>query len=155
MISMFDVQILFFKDRAMKEIGTVIRIEKNNCVIQIEPEGGCSHCSMNSCCKGMGTGKRELTLKRGNLEIHPGDVVEIETSTRGFLTAAFLVFIFPLILSMTAYLIIDAQTGNSGWATVGFFVCFVLSEIMIGQLDRLLGRKKLFEPRIVRQIREK
>ena len=139
----------------MKEKGTVVRIEEDECIVEVDPQGECSHCSMNSCCKTMGTGKRELTLKRENLEMHPGDVVEIETSTRGFLTAAFLVFIFPLILSMTAYLIIDAQTGNSGWATAGFFVCFVLSEIMIGQLDRLLGRKKLFEPRIVRRLEKK
>lgn len=136
----------------MKEKGTVIRIEEKECVVEVDPQGECNHCSMNSCCRGIGTGKRELTLKRGNLEMHPGDVVEIETSTRGFLTAAFLIFIFPLILSMTAYLIIDAQTENSGLATAGFFVCFVTSEIIIGQLDRLFGRKKIFEPRIVRRL---
>ena len=89
------------------------------------------------------------------MEIHPGDLVEIETPTRGFLTAAFLVFIFPLILSMTAYLMIDGQTGNSGLATGGFFGCFILSEIIIKWIDRLIGGKKIFEPRIVRRLESK
>ncbi|MBN2031052.1 SoxR reducing system RseC family protein [bacterium] len=137
----------------MKETGTVVRIEKDDCVIQIEPEGGCSHCSMNSCCQGIGTGRRELTLKYGNMELHSGDVVEIETTTRGFLTAVFLVFIFPLVLSTTAYLIINGQTEKSGLAIGGFFGCLILSEIIIGWIDRLFGRKKIFEPRIVRRLK--
>ncbi len=136
----------------MKEKGTVIRIEENGCIIEVDPQSECSHCSMNSCCQSMGTGKRELTLKRGNFEMHPGDIVEIETSTRGFLTAAFLVFIFPLILSMTAYLIIDAQTGNSGLSIASFFGCFILSGVVTGWIDRLFSRKKTFEPRIVRRL---
>ncbi len=139
----------------MKETGTIVRIEKEDCVIQVEPEGGCSHCSMKGCCQEIGKGTKELNLKCRNMELHIGDIVEIETTTRGFLTTVFLVFIFPLILSTTAYLIIDGQTENSGLAIGGFFGSFILSEFIIAWIDRLLGRKKVFEPRIVRRLETK
>jgi len=137
----------------MKEFGTVVRIEENDCIIEIQPQSGCGHCSMNTCCSGTDSGKRELTLKRGNMKMNPGDVVEIETPARGFYTAAFLIFIFPLFLSMTAYMIVEAQTDSSKLAIAGFFGCFVISEILIGWIDRLFGRKKVFEPHIVRRLK--
>ncbi len=136
----------------MKEFGTVLRVEENDCIIEIESQGECSHCSMSTCCSGTEKGKRELTLKRRDMKINPGDVIEIETPARGFYTAAFLIFIFPLVLSMIAYMIIENQTGSSTSAIIGFFGCFVLSEIIIGWIDRFFGRKKVFEPRIVRRL---
>ncbi|MCJ7811710.1 SoxR reducing system RseC family protein [bacterium] len=47
----------------------------------------------------------------------------------------------------------NKETDSSKLAIAGFFGCFVISEILIGWIDRLFGRKKVFEPHIVRRLK--
>ncbi|MFH1941837.1 MAG: SoxR reducing system RseC family protein [bacterium] len=136
----------------MKELGVVVRIEKDKGVIQLQSKGGCKSCGMNAYCHSTGTGTRELKLFLEGNKIVTGDVVEIETPARSLLTAAFLVFIFPLILSITAYFIVYSMTDRTELGLAGFFVCFILSEILVAWLDRSFGRGRFFEPRIVRMM---
>lgn len=139
----------------MKELGKIIRIEGDKGIVQLESRGGCKSCGMNAYCHSTGADKRELKLDLGGRVYVPGDAVEIETPARSLLTAAFLVFILPLLLSMTAYLIVHALTGSTGLGLVGFFGCFILSEFLISWIDKTLGQGRFFEPRIVRRIEKR
>ena len=137
----------------MRELGRVVRIEEGKGIVQMEAQGGCKHCGMNTYCHATGTGTRELKLGLRGLDVSPGDVVEIETSARSLLTASFLVFILPLILSIVAYWGVHAATGDTGYGLLGFFGCFVVSEVLIYGLDKLFGKRRFFEPRIVRSVK--
>lgn len=136
----------------MKELGKIVRIEEGRGVVQLEARGGCKSCGMSAYCHATGTGTRELRLTLGEKDYSSGDIVEIETQARGLVTAAFLVFILPLFLSVAAYFIVYSLTGSTGYGMIGFFTCFGLSELLIAWIDRMFGRKRFFEPRIVRRI---
>jgi positive regulator of sigma E activity len=137
---------------ALKELGKIIRVEDDRAVIHMDARGGCKSCGMNAYCHATGTGRRELRLGLGGKEYAAGDIVEIETPARSLLTAAFLVFILPLILSITMYFIVFSITGSTGYGLLGFFGCFVLAEFLITWIDKAFGRRRFFEPRIVRRI---
>ena len=136
----------------MIETGTLIRKEKGKAVIQMDVRGGCQSCGMNNYCRKTGTDKRELNLPLGDVKASPGDMVEIETPARSMITAAFLVFILPLLVSITAYTIVFSQTASQGISLGVFFGSFILSEFLVAVIDKVLGRGKYFEPRIVRRV---
>jgi positive regulator of sigma E activity len=134
----------------MRETGEIIRIEEDGRgVVRLDVRGGCDHCGMNGSCHPSGTGVRELRLPLKGDVFHAGDVVEIETSSRSLIAAAFLVFILPLILSIAAYGIVSRWLNRPGWAVGGFFLMFVVSEFLISWIDRHWGKKSFFEPRVV------
>ncbi len=136
----------------MKEFGEIVRIEGRKGIIQLESKGGCKSCGMNTYCHSTGESTRELELELEGREYKPGDVVEIETPARSLLTAAFLVFILPLLLSTAAYFIAHAFTKSTGLGLISFFGCFIVSEFLISWIDKSFGRGRFFQPRIVRRI---
>ena len=137
----------------MRELGKIIRINGTKGIVQMDAKGGCKSCGMNLYCKSTGPGNRELILELGNQTYSPGDLIEIETPARSFLMAAFLVFILPLLLSMTAYFVVYHMTQQTDYGLIGFFGCFVLSMFLIAGIDKIFGRKRFFEPRIVRRVK--
>jgi len=136
----------------MKEFGEIVRIEGRKGIVQLESKGGCKSCGMNAYCRSTGESTRELKLELEGREYEPGDVVEIETAARSLLTAAFLVFILPLLLSTAAYFIVYALTKSTGLGLISFFGCFIVSEFLISWIDKSFGRGRFFQPRIVRRI---
>lgn len=134
----------------MRELGRVVRIEGEKGIIKLEARGGCRNCGINSFCRSTGTGERELKIDLGPRRVEPGDLVEIETRARTLLTAAFLVFIMPIILSVAAYIIIYSLTKRPNLGVAGFFGCFFASEFLIAWIDRSFGKRRFFEPLIVR-----
>lgn len=135
----------------MIELGKVIRIEDGKGIVQLDARGGCGHCGMNEFCRASGTGKRELTLGLGGRPVKEGDYVEIETPARSVLLAAFLVFLLPLLLASGAYVAARALAGE-GYGIPAFFGVFIVSMILVAFLDRVIGRGRFFEPRIVRRV---
>jgi positive regulator of sigma E activity len=133
----------------MKEEGRIIKIDGQRVVVQLEAKGACSSCGMSHFCHSSGSDSREMSLEYHGTGISQGDLVEIETPARSVLSAAFLVFIFPLILSIIAYSIVYYATKSTGYGLIGFFGCFVLSELLVALFDRSFGRGKFFEPRIL------
>ena len=135
----------------MKETGEIIGIENNSVIVRLNPQGGCPSCHHSAICTVSGTAHRELRLPCDGFNLHRGDLVEIETSARGLLSAALMVFIIPLIIAGTGYSVILKATQNNGWATLGFFLSFAAAEGLLALYDRLWGRKKFYEPRIVKR----
>ena len=136
----------------MREVGQIVEIQEQKARIRMESRGGCSHCGMKGLCRSAGDGIRELTLDTAGMTIRDGDTVEIETPARSVLMASFLVFILPLLLSIAAYFIAVGITTKADAGLLAFFLCFIVSEGLVAAIDRLFGRGKTFEPRIVRRI---
>jgi len=136
----------------MKELGRVISIENSKGIVELSPHGGCKNCAMNNVCHTTGEGKRVLSVRLRGKMYNPGDTVGIETPARSHITAAFLVFILPLILSMAAYGLVYTATKNQGYGLAGFAVAFILSEFLIAWIDKHFGKSRFFEPSIVQKL---
>jgi positive regulator of sigma E activity len=135
----------------MREQGQIVRVEKDKLVVKMDAGSGCHSCGLNHCCHSIGGSGRELTLRNPGGSYKPGDTVEIEISPRSVLTAAFLVFLLPLILSVSVYVLVYQSTRNTGYGLLAFFISFGLSEALVAGIDRLVGRKSYFQPRIIGQ----
>lgn len=133
----------------MKETGKIVTIKNEKCTIEINANSGCHSCSLNSKCHASSTGKRviELSLKDKNLKT--GDTVELMTEPRSTLTASFIVFILPLLISTSAYLIFNLLAPQSNLDVLIFFIFFIISEIIIFKIDKIYGSSSFFEPKII------
>lgn len=136
----------------MREVGEIIRLDHGKYLVRLNPHGGCDKCGLNGFCHATGTGSRELHLPAGGGDHKPGERVEIETAPGGVLTAAFLVFILPLVLSIVAYVVVSNRTSGEGYPIIAFLVTFILAEISIMGIDRVFGKKPVFQPRIMKRL---
>jgi len=136
----------------MRETGFITEINGDKARVQLDFKGGCKGCSMNGVCKADGTGKRQLELSTGNISLQIGDNVEIETSPRSLLTAAFLIFILPLIFSFGAYFLVFHFTASRGLGLLGFFASFGLALLLVSIIDKTAGNGKYFQPVIIKKV---
>lgn len=136
----------------MKETGQIISIHEGFAEIKMNAKGSCPSCSASGMCHVSGTANRQIRLPLNGLSVSNGDFVEIETPARSLLSAAFLIFIFPLLFSALAYYMTIRWTQSQEWALLGFFGCFIISEILVMLLDRWFGRRAFFEPKIIKRI---
>jgi len=123
----------------MREVGRIVGIDGNEAVVRIQASDGCKTCQLGSCCHAAGPGNREVRLPLGDLQCVLGEWVEIDT-------------ILPLILSTTAYLVVQTLFQKPNIAVAAFFGCFVFSEALVALIDRLFGRRRFFRPRIHRKV---
>ena len=136
----------------MKETGTIVRVDKSQAIVTLDIHGGCKSCGLHAICTSTGGGKRELSLDSSQHLLKPGDKVEIETPARSLLTAAFLIFILPLIISAAAYMIIWNLTGRNGPALAGFLGGFIATEGVVALIDRIFGHRSFFKPKILKKL---
>ncbi|HHS14116.1 MAG TPA: hypothetical protein ENN03_10180 [bacterium] len=150
---MTSVAFKILKGRKMREIGIVCRLDGKGCHVRLDPRGGCKDCGLGAVCHASGTGKRELLLTdRPELNLKTGDEIEIETAPHGLLSAAFIVFMLPLLIAIGAYFIASRHHPGDSSGIAAFFIAFLLAEGLVFGLDRLFGRRSFFQPKIVRKI---
>ncbi|MBN1893508.1 SoxR reducing system RseC family protein [bacterium] len=134
----------------MHETGILVEIlPDGNGIVQVRARESCDKCSAKNACNPFGKTSRRIKLPLEGQSYRPGDLVEIETSPRSLLTAAFMVYLLPLVSAIASYAIVSLRTKSQGLAVLGFFCGFVLSGLAVAVLDRFLGRKKFFSPRII------
>lgn len=136
----------------MKETGTITHIENHKIFLTMNQSDGCATCDLGHCCQISGTGKRQIKISAPGHTYKKGDLLEIETQAKSLLTAAFFVFILPILIAAAFYSIVFALKKNQDWTLIGFFIGFVLAEGLIFLLDKRFGQKKFFQPKIIRKI---
>jgi len=136
----------------MKEVGKITAINNNICTIEIDANSGCHTCTLKSKCHASSRGKRTIDLKVNNLHFKVGDKVELETQPKSVITASFLVFILPLIISIAAYFIATSLFSVDSYGPLIFFVFFILAELLIFFIDKKIGGHSFFGPEIVRKL---
>lgn len=139
----------------MKETGQIVEIHEGFAEIKLNAKGACPSCSANQICHVSGTANRQIRLPLNGLGVEVGDSVEIDTPARSLISAAFLIFIFPLLLSGLAYFLVFHWIQSQNWALLGFFGCFIIAELLIMLVDRVFGRRPFFEPKILGKISDK
>jgi len=136
----------------MKENGKIISINKDICTIEIDANSGCHTCTLKSKCHASSRGKRRIDLKINTSKFNVGDKVELETKPKSVIAASFLVFILPLIISIAAYFIATNLFSIKEYGPLVFFVFFILAELLIFVIDKMIGGHSFFGPEVVRRI---
>lgn len=126
----------------MTETGTVTAVNKKNiATVRFERKDACSKCRMCAAKR------NEMYVKcnvRNTLNAKVGDTVSVEMSNRAVLTAAFVVYVIPLILMLIGLLCSQklsdgVQIGiTMGCLAAGFIIAIIV--------DRCVRKKKSFTP---------
>lgn len=115
----------------MKQKAIVVKADGGNAVVAVLREEACSHCAGRHIC---GTaGKLKITVKNP-VGAKEGDTVEIENASDKVLGYAALVFLAPVLLAVTMYLLFSRI--NRVTAVVMTVCGFVLPYIAAFILDR-------------------
>jgi len=96
-------------------VTTGIIKEINNSKIIVEMFDAGSTCSSGGCANCSSKGKKKIldVLNTSGLPVKPGSFVEMELSTSKALIAAFRVLIFPLLLFIAVFMLVENIPGTS------------------------------------------
>jgi len=128
----------------MREIGIVANIKGDKATITLPRKSACDKCRM--CLAAPEKDKVTITLNN-QLGAIVGDKVAIEMSGGYVMTAAFIVYLMPLIFAV-AGLIIGINLWNEGIAIILTLTGLIIGFILVIIIDRRLKQKKGFAPRI-------
>lgn len=119
----------------MKQKAEVLELKGKNALVSVRRSSMCEGCEKQggcgtSCAAGnlLGASKTMTVLASNEIGACVGDTVEVESESRTVLGYAALVFLFPIILCVVAYLIGQAagvgETGAMICGLVGFLAAF-------------------------------
>ena len=110
----------------MKQIGIVEDIVGNNINVRIKRASACGENCAN--CKGGCTPTEKIVKARNDAGAKIGDTVVLQMDNKNVLTAAFLVYILPLMVLFAVYGIVFALSANEGISALcgvlGMFMTF-------------------------------
>ncbi|WP_459838551.1 SoxR reducing system RseC family protein [Halanaerobaculum tunisiense] len=126
----------------MKEIGEVIDCTANKAIIKIQRHSACSNCKKD-CNMAESHETDELVVEVDNkVEATVGQKVELEMEGMNLVSAALLVYLFPLVSIVAGYFlgdwIIESGIGGS----------LILALLAVGVI-KIVGGKESFEPEII------
>ncbi len=121
------------------ETGIVIRLDREEAVLQMQLSGRCSQCSSRAPCSAVGPNIRQISVKNV-LGARTGDTVEISFPSQARVLSAFLFFLFPVLLALIGFFTGQALGGGEGSGVVGTFVGFVLAYVVVRFLSPLIER---------------
>lgn len=92
----------------MKEVGKVIKKSGERSDIEIKKSSACAKCGL---CAFNDAGVFTIEASDRTSSV-PGDYVEVEVPGKDVLVSAFLIFIFPLIIFFTGYILLGIIFGT-------------------------------------------
>ena len=137
------------------EQGIVIRTDAQAAWVKTLKTGSCKGCSARGSCHSLS--------KRGEMEVEaineagakPGDRIVLSVETASLLKAAFLLYVFPILL-----LILGAAIGQetapyfdvnpSGFSAVVGFSFFFGAVLIIKYKADKMARKKSYRPKVIK-----
>lgn len=128
----------------MIEKGVIVKIKGDKATVQFDRKSACDKCHM--CAVTKDSMKVQVVVKN-TLNLNVGDYVAVEMGKRFVLTAAFIVYIIPLVLVGIGIGIgsVISEMWQAILALIGLVGGFVISVV----LDRVLRKKKGFVPVMV------
>jgi len=119
----------------MNEQGEVIEIIGDNVRVKIDRKsacgGNCADCGM--CSK-----NANIIIAKNEANAQQGDTVMVRMSSGNVLTAAFLVYVLPLIMFFAGYAVASFFTKNVGICVFLAFIfmvfCFFLVHVYDGKI---------------------
>ncbi len=138
----------------MKEIGQVIKIDKNIATVRVNRHSACGEC--HACSLGM-ENRQFIDLEVVNsINAKEKDMVELDARTNNILLAAFIMYGFPLLtmlfgLCISFYIV---APNNTLVATIVSFVCMFISFVIIRLNENRIKSSAKFLPSIVKKVSE-
>lgn len=128
----------------MIEKGVIVKIKGDKATVQFDRKSACDKCHM--CAVTKDSMKVQVVVKN-TLNLNVGDYAAVEMGKRFVLTAAFIVYIIPLVLVGIGIGIgsVISEMWQAILALIGLVGGFVISVV----LDRVLRKKKGFVPVMV------
>ncbi len=134
----------------MKEVGTVVKVDKKNIKVRMERKSACGNCNM------CGFKKEDMHVDlttENTLGAVLGDKVEMEMQTSTVIFSASIVYILPLVFAMLGFFV--------GWllklSEIGMFGCLMaglaLGFLAIALIDKIVKKTK-FNPVCTRIVKE-
>lgn len=134
-------------ETSLEDIGTVVSVSGSSVKVELVRGSGCKSCSMRGMCFGRNT--PAVFDLESDLDLHPGDRVQLEIAPSTRVLSALLVFGLPLLCLFAGYLIGShwlAELPSIGIA----FAATALSFIIMRQIDKRCGNR--LQVRIGRKI---
>ncbi|MDZ4182425.1 MAG: SoxR reducing system RseC family protein [Candidatus Cloacimonadaceae bacterium] len=117
----------------IEDSGTVVSVQGNHVRVEVARGAGCKSCSMRGFC--FSQNKPSVFDLETELDLSPGDKVELEISPGGRVVSALLIFAVPIVFLFAGFLISSqwlAELPSIGIA----FLAMALSFIIIRYCDR-------------------
>ena len=109
-------------------------------LIQIYKDSACSHCS--GCGDASKISKEEtFSIKDRKAEI--GDIVTFEIESKKILSAALLVYVFPIVSMIFGYLFSSYIGFSEGWSIFHSFLKLMISFLIIFLYDKFFVEKRV------------
>ena len=127
----------------MKEVGTVQKIDGEYAFIRVEKKSACGeNCAT---CKGGCVPTERIIKVKNTKKCQSGDKVALDMNTKKVMSAAFMVYIIPLVMLILGYFLGESLFGNEGSAILSGVVLMIISMIIIAVFDRLSKDKYMAE----------
>ena len=134
-----------------EEIGKVVKVEQGQMTVQLAKGEHCSVCAAKSLCsfEGHDAAYRFINLPVEH-NVREGSQVKLEYRESSRITAAFIIFMLPIIFVLVGYALADRYLDFVNRGLVGAFAGFVLSGGLLFLLNRFLAKSRFFLPRVVK-----
>lgn len=135
----------------MRELAIVKELKRDTVLLEKARTQACSSCgSKNSCSVSQGDKIVTIQALRNDIEVEPGDTVEIETGKLSATRVAMIVYGIPLVVFLTVLIVINTFLKSEGLAVGLAFASVAVVYGIISIYDRR-NRQKLM-PRIIRKV---
>ena len=128
----------------MKQVGVVVEVQGEKAVVQIKRVSACGE-SCGSCSGGCQNTAQKVEAFN-QVAAKQGQVVQMEMKDSDVLTAAFMVYIIPLILLFVGYFAGSALFKVEWLAIIAGIVFMIASFMVLKKYDNQLNQSKRYTP---------
>lgn len=125
----------------MKKKGTVTAVNKNILTITVNSSEGCNGCTACSS----GKSRCETFEIETNTVFSIGEEVEIELPDSFFIKAAFIIYLFPLILFFGGYYVASLLKFQEGMKILVSFMFLAVAMPLLYYIDKYYNKKSLMK----------
>jgi len=135
----------------LEQIGEVVELRGKKALVRIRRVSSCGeNCSS---CSGSCTPTASVVSAVNGLSAKVGDTVKLSMNASSFLFLAFLGYIFPLIVCVGVYFIVNKITGSVMISDIFAVLSLILTLFVFYLLDKLPDKPSRFSSRIIKILR--
>ncbi len=123
----------------MTKQGKVVKQTKDKVKIEVYTEGGCDNCHLQGVCKPQ-NGRHFLKLTSSK-QFESGDEVEVSVSEGKSIGFSFLLFIVPIFVILTVYLLVQHFVKVEWVSILSSMLGGAAYFVAIGQIENRLIQK--------------
>jgi len=131
----------------MEEHGIVVALRENQAVVRVQGAESCYSCSSQQFCIMGGDGSVHI-LAENPLDAKESDQVTVSLGEGRKIAGTAIVFLTP-VLGMFVGLFFGISRYGTGGGVIGAGAGIVLGLITLRLVDRWLGKRSTFRPRII------